>query len=342
MRFCKWCGKEIKDNIKFCPDCGKSNDNFKEVNDKLIIENDLNEKKEEILSEESKINKEINLDKNNKVNQLTLDKPKMKKQSIQVEKEFNKKEKKSNTKIVVAGILGCALIGGILIYCFYDDILFSKYTKNIKATTNIEEKFQNYDKIISLGKYDEIKKSMLGLIAVDVSYLGYIENMESISKEEKDDIMKTALVALAEERYLDGEFYEAKNALDRANKYGYSITEELYKRIEGKLEGDNTYIKDQDVENETNIENTGFYINDSHLRYLEENELKKYDKDELAIIRNEIYARHGYVFNQEPFKSYFNSQAWYIPNGSFKGSDVELNAYEKENVQLLLRLEKER
>lgn len=352
MAFCKWCGKSISENIKFCANCGKLNSNFKELNEEkleTVIEESIIEEeknKEDIVENKAgiklKLEKE-NLDKSsveesNKQNKQAIEDKQTKSRGI---KEKPERKNKSKKMIIVSGVLGCALIGGILIYCFYDDFLYSKYTKAIQSTTNIGEKFSNYDKIISLGKYEEIKKPMLGLIAVDISYLNYVENMENISIEEKNDIMKASLVALAEERYLEGEFLAAKNALDRASKYGYSISDEFYKRIEDKLGNDSGNIGIE-AEQDTIVKNTDFYIDDSHLRYLEEAELVGYDKDQLAIIRNEIYARHGYVFHQEPFKSYFNKQKWYTSNPGFKGSDGELNSYEKENVQLLLKLEKER
>ncbi|WP_241428102.1 YARHG domain-containing protein [Clostridium sp. DJ247] len=32
-------------------------------------------------------------------------------------------------------------------------------------------------------------------------------------------------------------------------------------------------------------------------------------KEELALVRNEIFARHGYVFQTDPYKSYFNGKS---------------------------------
>ena len=56
-------------------------------------------------------------------------------------------------------------------------------------------------------------------------------------------------------------------------------------------------------------------------------------------MRNEIYARHGYIFTTEPYKSYFNSKSWYTPDPSFKGDDKELNEYELENVRTIKSVE---
>jgi len=62
-------------------------------------------------------------------------------------------------------------------------------------------------------------------------------------------------------------------------------------------------------------------------------------KPNLTLARNEIFARHGFIFKTEPFKSYFNNKSWYKQNPTFKGSDEELNAAEIYNVQLILKYE---
>lgn len=47
----------------------------------------------------------------------------------------------------------------------------------------------------------------------------------------------------------------------------------------------------------------------------------------LPYIRNEVYARHGYIFQTEPYKSYFESKTWYSPNPNF--SEKDFNESEK-------------
>lgn len=80
-----------------------------------------------------------------------------------------------------------------------------------------------------------------------------------------------------------------------------------------------------------------FIIPDSSVRRLTKSELYGYDSNTLALIRNEIYARNGYVFQKEKYKSYFGSKTWYTPNSSFNES--WLNSIEKYNVQLIKSME---
>lgn len=59
---------------------------------------------------------------------------------------------------------------------------------------------------------------------------------------------------------------------------------------------------------------------------------------ELRFLRNEIYARHGYIFNSADLKNYFNKQDWYKPDPKFKME--ALSESEKECVSEIGRQEK--
>ena len=61
-------------------------------------------------------------------------------------------------------------------------------------------------------------------------------------------------------------------------------------------------------------------------------------KGDLTIIRNTIYARHGYSFKNRPLRVFFDAQDWYIPvHANIKNDFTDL---EKQNIQLLLKYEK--
>lgn len=83
---------------------------------------------------------------------------------------------------------------------------------------------------------------------------------------------------------------------------------------------------------------TGNYlIPDSDSRLLTEAELSQYDKDTLALIRNEILARHGYPFIKQVYRTYFEEQDWYVRNENFTYNS--LNSIEMENVELIKKME---
>lgn len=71
---------------------------------------------------------------------------------------------------------------------------------------------------------------------------------------------------------------------------------------------------------------------------LTEAELKNFTKFDLEILRNTIYARHGYAFKKEFLRDLFNNTDWYTAISD--NVDSELTALEKQNIALLTRMEK--
>lgn len=58
---------------------------------------------------------------------------------------------------------------------------------------------------------------------------------------------------------------------------------------------------------------------------------------ELKIIRNEIFARHGYIFKSQDLADYFGKQNWYKPQ--FDNVDSYLTVDEKEYIEIVLQAE---
>lgn len=88
--------------------------------------------------------------------------------------------------------------------------------------------------------------------------------------------------------------------------------------------------------------NSDFVLPDSSARYLTKNDLYGLTAEQCRIARNEIYARHGRIFNDEGLQAYFNQFSWYqptIPADAFQES--MLNAYEIANRDLIVEYEKE-
>lgn len=80
-----------------------------------------------------------------------------------------------------------------------------------------------------------------------------------------------------------------------------------------------------------------FKINASNT-LLKKEDVANLKKGDLLIIRNAIYARHGYSFKNRPLRVFFDKQSWYIPVYSdIKNDFTEI---EKANIKLLLRYEK--
>lgn len=88
----------------------------------------------------------------------------------------------------------------------------------------------------------------------------------------------------------------------------------------------------------------GVYIlPDSNSRMLSEADLESLGERELMLARNEIFARHGFIFTTQWIQGYFLTQGWYrgtTPAAQFDSS--VFNSYERANIDLILRVEAER
>ncbi|NOU62009.1 YARHG domain-containing protein [Marinifilum caeruleilacunae] len=68
--------------------------------------------------------------------------------------------------------------------------------------------------------------------------------------------------------------------------------------------------------------------------------LEKFSKVELRIMRNEIFARHAYIFKSNKMKSHFTSQDWY--QGKAENVNSKLSDLEKLNIKLISWAERNR
>ena len=74
------------------------------------------------------------------------------------------------------------------------------------------------------------------------------------------------------------------------------------------------------------------FLKDYHLRHL--------SSFELAAMRNEIFAAHGYVFKKPQWKEYFEKLDWYNPGPP--DQELHLSMIERHNVELIQAVESRR
>lgn len=76
-------------------------------------------------------------------------------------------------------------------------------------------------------------------------------------------------------------------------------------------------------------------------RYITEDDISWMTLDELQLCINEIYARHGYKFDEEPYHSYFYAIDEYNPDhDSMKTTEKRFNKYEDANLKVMGNLRK--
>lgn len=72
-------------------------------------------------------------------------------------------------------------------------------------------------------------------------------------------------------------------------------------------------------------------------RILKAKDLEGLNSFDLKVMRNEIYARHGYIFKTQEMKDYFNEQDWYY--GRYKNVDKMLTDIERTNIEFIKKFE---
>ncbi len=78
-----------------------------------------------------------------------------------------------------------------------------------------------------------------------------------------------------------------------------------------------------------------YILADSQYDKLTESQLYGLTQSDLRLARNEIYARHGYIFKSLDLDYYFNSQAWYTMNQNYDGELTDVELYNVEVIQSL-------
>jgi hypothetical protein len=68
---------------------------------------------------------------------------------------------------------------------------------------------------------------------------------------------------------------------------------------------------------------------------------EEYGLEELRLLRNQLYAQHGYAFRDLALKEYFAAFDWYMPDPNLKQSDIRFSEAERGYLQKLLLRESE-
>lgn len=89
--------------------------------------------------------------------------------------------------------------------------------------------------------------------------------------------------------------------------------------------------------------NNGDYLFPSDTQYITEADLVGRSQEEVRLMINEIYARNGYIFNNQDYQRYFSSKSWYVPiSNSQPDAERRFNEIELANKNFLANYEKQR
>lgn len=98
---------------------------------------------------------------------------------------------------------------------------------------------------------------------------------------------------------------------------------------------DNTSSEDSDYTDEKIPKDAFLFPSDSVL--ITDEKLESLDDKTIDLIKNEIYARHGYIFTDRALKKYFETFSWYKPNDDY--SPKLLNQTEKANLKIIKKFQ---
>ena len=107
-----------------------------------------------------------------------------------------------------------------------------------------------------------------------------------------------------------------------------------------KASKNNTKVKDKASKVEP--ANTNEYIlPNSSTEYLTDADVSSLSKEQLRLARNEIFARHGYIFKDSTLNDYFTSKSWY--SGTISSDDFDMEStfskIEKANINKIKEFE---
>ena len=132
---------------------------------------------------------------------------------------------------------------------------------------------------------------------------------------------------------------DAENAQTAENHDLESSSEYEYWNTIAREESD-YYL--QFVQYNKAVSEEDYILAGSDSRYLDKDELSGLNADECRLARNEIYARHGRLFDDEFLSTYFEQKDWYTGSvSSTEFNEDMLNEFEIYNRDLIVAYEKE-
>lgn len=126
---------------------------------------------------------------------------------------------------------------------------------------------------------------------------------------------------------------------DNSNKIQgivYANDLEILNEILMNFENSEENETDETEQLQTTIYDVDYIFPESNVRFLTNEEISSVDNNIKQMAINEIYARHGRLFNTQEIQDYFNSKQWYAGNVAPDAfNESVLNEYELANIKTL-------
>jgi serine/threonine protein kinase len=177
------------------------------------------------------------------------------------------------------------------------------------------------------------KKNILPFILIPVILFFFVIGAIFLYLVLDSDDNSTSSTSSGNTKTLTESSSELKKKEEELKKREQKIEEErkqMGKRENSTISGQNNDSRSKSI--------PGIYPEGS-VRYLTDEDIRGHSKYELTIMRNEIYARHGYIFKSNPdMVKYFDKQSWYTPQ--YYDVTNMLTEIEKVNINFIKSREK--
>lgn len=257
-----------------------------------------------------------------------------------IETSIKKQNKRHSMKVIVsiAIVVTVCIVAIIGVLISKDKILYNHYRIKGDKEESISKSIDYYVDALEIKYTDEIVRDISDKIKESENFEEEITKLEGVLNEKDlNNLYAKMYVKKAEKNFNDGNYETSFKYLKKAEIYNYDISKFEY--YEDLIEFINNNYSENDYTVYMGYGESYYIIPDSSSRYLTKEELYQYDNSSLGFVRNEIFARHGYVFKNEDYRNYFTSMPWYLPDSRFKGTLKELNPVEKHNVELIQSIE---
>ena len=203
---------------------------------------------------------------------------------------------------------------------------------NIKVETKTEEPKKSPEKQTKedIPQNDKPVKDNSKIIKIGIATLmvilclvgGYFAYSKFMASDESEELAHNTVTEEVVE-----ETPEETVTEENTNTVEEPITETSQELIEEKQEGGP--VSEENIEEETISEENNIQVNDDNYDLIvldkvydevinrgNEAYLNNFSSDELAIIRNTLYAKNGYKFKKKEYQEYFGEKSWYNPTTS--------------------------
>lgn len=203
---------------------------------------------------------------------------------------------------------------------------------NIKVETKTEEPKKSPEKQTKedIPQNDKPVKDNSKIIKIGIAALmvilclvgGYFAYSKFMASDESEELAHNTVTEEVVE-----ETPEETVTEENTNTVEEPITKTSQELIEEEQEGGP--VSEENIEEETITEENNIQVNDDNYDLIvldkvydevinrgNEAYLNNFSSDELAIIRNTLYAKNGYKFKKKEYQEYFGEKSWYNPTTS--------------------------